>query len=332
MNKSKNKTKPTAIVMLTLDEEIHERVMAVFHKRARITSKVNLVMSRSRQEMVEAMPNAEIFFGWRLSENYYYQAQNLRWIHLPSAGIDGALPPAVYKSDIQITCSRGLHRAPVAESVFGMILGLTRNLHYARDLQRENRWAFDIVSNGLTSLTGKTLGIVGAGNIGQAIAKRAKPFGLNVIGLNHSGRKVTGFTEIRSMNNLPWLLKQSDIVVLSLPLTDKTKKLIGSRQFALMKDGALLINIARGKVVDETAMAESLLSGKLGGAGLDVFAEEPLPENSPLWAMPNVLIAPHVGGFVSDLYEKVTDLFIDNLDRYLAGKSLQGKVNKQKGY
>jgi phosphoglycerate dehydrogenase-like enzyme len=332
MNKSTNKTKPTAIVMLTLEEDIHERVMAVFNKRAKTTSKVNLVMSHSRLEMVEAIPEAEIFFGWRLSENYYYQAKNLRWIHLPSAGIDGTLPPAVFKSDIQLTCSKGLHQAPVAETVFGMILGLARNLHYARDLQKENRWAFDIVSNGLTSLSGKTLGIIGAGNIGQAIAKRAKPFGLNVIGINQSGKKAAGFTEIKSMNNLPWLLKQSDIVVLCLPLTDKTTNLMGPRQFGLMKDGAILINIARGKVLDQNALIEAIHSGKIYGAGLDVFAEEPLPENSPLWEMPNVLVAPHIGGFVSDLYEKVTDLFIDNLDRYLAGKPLQGIVNKQKGY
>lgn len=332
MNKSTTKNKPTAIVMLTLDEAIHNRVVAVFNKRPKVTSKVNLILSRSRREMVEAIPSAEIFFGWRLSENYYNQATNLRWIHLPSAGIDGALPTAAFKSDIQITCSRGLHQTPVAETVFGMILALTRNLHFARDLQKENRWAFDIVSDGLTTLEGKTLGIIGAGNIGQAIAKRAKPFGMNVIGLNYSGRKVAGFSEIRPLNNLSWLLKQSDIVVLSLPLTEKSAKLIGARQFNFMKSDAILINIARGKVVDQNALIDALNDGKIGGAGLDVFAEEPLPEDSPLWCMPNVIIAPHIGGFVSDLYEKITNLFINNLDRYLAGKSLQGIVNKQKGY
>lgn len=332
MSKSTTKSKPTAIVMLTLDEAIHERVMAVFHKREKVVSKVNLIMSRSRQQMVEAMPSAEIFFGWRLSENYYNQAQNLRWIHLASAGIDGALPSAVFQSDIQITCSKGLHQDPMAETAFAMILSLTRGLHHARDLQKENRWAFDIVSHNAGTLVGKTLGIIGAGNIGQAIAKRAKAFGLKVVGINQSGRKVSGFTEIRSMSNLSWLLKLSDIIVLTLPLTDKSRNLIGPRQFAQMKDNALLINIARGRIVNQEALMSAILDGKLGGAGLDVFTEEPLPEDSPLWTMPNVIITPHIGGVVPDLYEKVTNLFIENLGRYLAGKPLQGIVNKQKGY
>lgn len=332
MSKSTNKSKPTAIVMLTLDEAIHDRVMAVTKKRARVVSKVNLIMSRSRLEMVEAIPEAEIFFGWRLSENYYNQAKNLRWIHLPSAGIDGALPPAVFNSEIQVTCSKGLHQDPMAETAFAMILSLTRGLHHARDLQKENRWAFDIVSHNANTLVGKTLGIVGAGHIGQAIAKRAKAFGLKVIGLNQSGRRVAGFAETRSLSSLSWLLKQSDIIVLTLPLTDKSKNLIGSRQFAQMKDNAIIINIARGRIVDQDALMNAILDGRLGGAGLDVFTEEPLPVDSPLWTMPNVLITPHIGGVVPDLYEKVTNLFIDNLDRYLAGKSLQGIVNKQKGY
>jgi phosphoglycerate dehydrogenase-like enzyme len=332
MSKSTTKPKPTAIVMLTLDEAIHERVLAVFQKRARVVSKVNLIMSRSRQQMVDSIPKAEIFFGWRLSENYYNQAQNLRWIHLPSAGIDGALPSAVFNSEIQVTCSKGLHQDPMAETAFAMILSLTRGLHHARDLQKETRWAFDIVSHNAGTLVGKTLGIIGAGHIGQAIAKRAKPFGLKVIGINQSGRKVSGFAEIRSLSNLTWLLKQSDIIVLTLPLTDKSRDLIGPRQFAQMKDNAILINIARGRIVNQDALMSAILDGKLGGAGLDVFAEEPLPVDSPLWTMPNVIITPHIGGVVPDLYEKVTNFFIDNLDRYLAGKQLQGIVNKQKGY
>jgi phosphoglycerate dehydrogenase-like enzyme len=332
MSKSTTKTKLTAIVMLTLDEAIHKRVKAVFDNRPKITSKVNLVLSRSRQEMIEAIPNAEIFFGWRLSENYYNQARNLRWIHLPSAGIDGALPAAVFSSDIQVTSSKGLHKDPMAETAFAMILSLTRGLHHARDLQKENRWAFDIVSHNAGTLVGKTLGIIGAGHIGRAIAKRAKAFGMKVIGINYSGRKVQGFSEIRSIGYLSWLLKQSDIIVLTLPLTAKSTGLIGPRQFAQMKDDAILINIARGRIIDQDALMSAVLDGKLGGAGLDVFSEEPLPEDSPLWTMPNVIITPHIGGVTPDLYEKTTNLFIDNLDRFLRGKSLKGIVNKQKGY
>lgn len=332
MNKSANKPKPTVAAMLTLDEGIYERVAAVFQKRTKTTSKVNLVMSRTRIELAESIPKAEIFFGWRLSENYYAQAKKLRWIHLASAGIDGSLPSAAFTDDIQITCSKGIHQTPMAETAFAMILGLTRNLHFARDLQKEKRWAFDIVSCGAETLQGKTLGIIGAGHIGQAIAKRAKAFELKVIGVNHSGHKAPGFAEVRSFGSILWLLKQSDIVVLCLPLTDKSENLLGAKQLAAMKSGAILINIARGRLIDHCALIKSLHDGKLGGAGLDVFAEEPLPEDSPLWNMPNVLVTPHIGGMMPDLYEKVTDLFIDNLDRYLAGKNLQGIVNKQKGY
>jgi len=332
MGKSTNSPKPVALVMLTLDEGIHGRVLTIIQKRPKILARVNIILSRSRGELAGAIPRAEIFFGWRLSENYCQQAKNLRWVHLASAGIDGALPPAFFKDDILISCSKGLHQAAMAETAIGMMLSLTRNLHHARDLQKENRWAFDIVSSGIGMLEGKTLGIIGAGQVGQAIARRAKAFGLRVIGINSSGHKIPGISEIGSINRLPWLLKQSDIIVLSVPRTEKTQNLLGSRQFALMKKGALLVNISRGRVIDQVALIEALHEGKLSGAGLDVFAEEPLPENSALWEMPDVLITPHIGGMMPDLYERVTDLFLDNLERYLAGKKLQGIVSKQKGY
>jgi D-2-hydroxyacid dehydrogenase (NADP+) len=332
MTKSTNKPKPTAVVMLTLSDEVHHRVLATIQGRPKVSARANIIVSRSRSELADAIPRAEIFFGWRFSENYYQQAKNLRWVHLASAGIDGGLPPAIFDDDIIITCSKGLHPAAMADTAMGMMLALTRNLHFARELQKERRWAFDIVSSGVGILEGKTLGIIGAGFVGQAIAKRAKAFGMKVIGINSDGHKAAGFAEIGSISRLPWLLKQSDIVVMTIPSTDKTQNLLGPRQFALMKKGAILINIGRGRVIDQNALLNAINEGKIAGAGLDVFAEEPLPEKSPLWEIPNVIITPHIAGMMPEHIERVTNLFLDNLEKYLAGKKLSGLVSKKKGY
>ena len=318
--------------MLTLENEIHKRVLAVLNGRPQLGRKVEFRVSKSRDELAAAIPMAQIFFGWRLSDNHFWQAQNLRWIHLASAGIDGALPEAAFKSNIQITCSKGIHKTPMAETAMAMMLALTRNLHVARDLQKEKRWAHEIIAHDLSILERKTLGIIGAGNIGRAIAARAKVFGLKTIGVNSDGHRVPGFAEVKSYSRLAWLLKESDIVVVCSPLTESTRNLLGPRQFALMKKGVILVNIARGRIIDQAALIDALSSRKVSAAALDVFESEPLAADSPLWEMPNVIITPHIGGIMPDLYEKLINLFCDNLEKYLSGKRLSGIVNKNKGY
>jgi phosphoglycerate dehydrogenase-like enzyme len=332
MSKSPTKKKPIAVISLGLDESIHQRIAATIAAKPKLVGAVDIRISRSKEELISLIPKTEIYFGWRLSENLYQQATNLKWVHLASAGIDGTLPSRAFTDPIAITCSKGIHVTSIAETVFGMILMLNRNLHYARDLQKERRWAFDIVSNGIGTISGKTMGIIGTGHIGKEIARKAKAFYMTVIGINTSGKKVAGFSEIKPLNRLSWLLKESDIVVLSIPLIDKTRGLMGEKQFAQFKPGSILINIARGSIIDEQAMLKALDSGRLAGLGLDVFDSEPLSASSPLWDRGDVLVTPHIAGMTTDLPERITAFFLENLEKYLSKTRLKGVVNKKSGY
>lgn len=332
MKRSTIRNKPIAIISLTLDKKVHNQIKATIKSRPALLKRFNIKISRSQSDLAKWIAEAEVFCGFRLKDEYYNQALNLRWIHLASAGVDGALPPEVFKSRVRITCSKGLHVSAMAETAMGMILALAKNLHIARNFQIQKCWDFHGVNDGIFNLEGKTLGVVGAGRIGKAIAAKARCFKMRVIGINRGGRRAIGFEKVRSINYLPWLLKESDIIILTVPLTEQTNNLIGARQFALMKKGSYFINIARGAIVDQQALVDALRSSHLAGAGLDVFKVEPLPEDSPLWGMLNVIITPHIGGMMPDLYEKITTLFLNNLERYIAGKRLYGIVNKKKGY
>lgn len=332
MKRSTIRKKPTAVVSLTLDRNVHKQVEATIKSRPTLLKEFNIKISRSPSDLAQLIPEAEVFFGFHLKEKFYDKALNLRWIHLASAGVDSSLPSEAFRGRMKITCSKGFHVSTMAETAIGMMLVLAKNLHIARDFQIQKRWDFRGVANGIFGLEGKTLGVVGAGRVGKAVATRARCFKMRVIGINRTGRRVVGFEQVKSANYLPWLLSQSDIVVITLPLTEQTDNLIGARQFALMKKGAYLINIARGAIVDQQALVNSLKSGHLAGAGLDVFTIEPLPENSPLWRTANVIITPHTAGMMPDYYRKITTLFLDNLEKYIKGRKLCGIVDKEKGY
>ena len=332
MKRSTIRNKPLAVISLTLDKKVHNQVKAIIKSRPALLKRFDIKISGSPSELAKWIAEAEVFCGFHLKDEHYNQASNLRWIHLASAGVDGTLPPEAFKSRVRITCSKGLHVSAMAETAMGMIITLAKNLRVARDYQIQRRWDFHGVGDNIFSLEDKTLGIVGAGRIGKAIAGRARCFKIRVIGVNRSGRRVVGFEKIRSINYLPWLLKQSDIVILTIPLTKQTNNLIGARQFALMKKGSYFINIARGAIVDQQALVDALKNRHIAGAALDVFTVEPLPEDSSLWGMQNVIITPHIGGMMPDLYQKIIHLFLNNLERYIAGKKLYGIVNKKKGY
>ncbi len=324
--------KPTVVVSLTLDRNVHKLVEATIKSRPALLKKYNIKISHCLSDLVRLIPEAEVFFGFHLKKEFYNKAINLRWIHLASAGVDNTLPPEAFKSRIRITCSKGFHVSAMAETAIGMMLALARNLNIARDFQIKKRWDFHGVADNIFNLEGKTLGIVGAGRVGRAIATRARCFKMKIIGISRTGRRVNGFEQVKSTKYLHWLLKESDILIISLPLTEQTNNLISVKQFAIMKEGSYLINIARGAIVDQQALVNSLKSGRLAGAGLDVFAVEPLPEDSPLWGMTNVIITPHTAGMMPDYYEKITTLFLDNLEKYIKGRKLYGLVDKKRGY
>jgi phosphoglycerate dehydrogenase-like enzyme len=254
----------------------------------------------------------------------------LRWIQVMGAGVDGDLTPQVVNGDIVVTRTRGLHNLPVSEWVMLQLLAVTKRLPELVIAQHEGKWRPLEIP---VTIQGRTMGIVGYGEIGQTLAVRARAFGLRVVGTRRHSQPVAGVDRLYPPEQLDQLLEESDYVVILTPLTPETRGLIGAAQLRHMKSEAWLINVARGEVVQEDALLQALREGWIAGAALDVFAQEPLPADSPLWKLPNVLITPHSGGVRHPNFSgEALNQFLDNLGRYARGEPLRNQVDKIAGY
>jgi len=253
---------------------------------------------------------------------------NLRWVHTVSAGVDHVLFPELAESDVVLTNASGVFNTPIAETVLAYMLAVVKRLPEFLKQQDERRWR----KLDLRELHGLTVGVIGLGDIGGEVARLCKAFGMRVLGLRRRPRPHPHADEVLPSEQLHDMLRRSDFVVISCPLTDETRGLIGREALAAMKPDAWLINIARGPIVDEEALLEALQERRIGGACLDVFSEEPLPEDSPFWDLPNVIITPHNSWNSPRIEEREIELFLENLRRYVAGKSLVNVVDKRRGY
>lgn len=283
------------------------------------------------KELDLLLADAEVIFGLELPSDLARRAAGLRWVQVISAGIDHLMREGTLASAVTMTNIKGMSATPIAEFVIAVALAFVKRLPYCGELQREKRW--QVFST--ASLQSKTIGIVGLGSIGREVARLSRAFGMTVTATSRTAGRtgpVSGVDRMLSKDQLPQLLAESDFVVLSLPLTEETKGLIGEKEFRTMKPTAYLINVARGGVVDEAALVRALEQGWIAGAGLDVFAIEPLPADSRLWELPNVILSPHVSGGIEGELELATDLFIDSLKRYLKGDRLHNVVDKEQGY
>lgn len=259
------------------------------------------------------------------------RAPRLRWIHSASAGVDRVATEAVRARPITVTNARGVFSRPIAEYVVMMLLAITRRLPQLIELQRERTWQ---PLQG-RELGGLTLGIVGYGSIGSEIAALLEPFGTRLIATRRRpelGSDGHANVEVVGDDRLEHLLSESDAVVLAAPLTTETSGMIGAPQLQAMRESAWLINISRGRLVDEPALRRALESGWIAGAVLDVFNDEPLPVDSPMYTTPNLLITPHTSWWSDRVVDRGVDLFIDNLRRYLADEPLRNIVDLEAGY
>ena len=280
----------------------------------------------TEEELIESGIEAEILFTWGgtgvMPEEYCVRNKSLRWFHSFSSGMDPVMKSEISKLPIMITNSKEIHAIPIAEHVMGFIIAYNRTFQFMYKKQGEHVWA-----KGMTrapqEAVGKTIGIIGAGSIGAAIARNAKAFRMKTIGLRRNPQPGEYFDEMLGADELDKLLSNSDYVVTSTPLTPETQHLIGAAELSKMKETALLINVSRGGVIDQTALIEALRAGKLGGAALDVTDPEPLPPDSPLWDMENVMITPHMSADTPMTTTRATDSFCDNLRRYIAGEPLK---------
>jgi phosphoglycerate dehydrogenase-like enzyme len=257
-------------------------------------------------------------------------ASGLRWVQATSAGAGEQVGAAGLSREelarVTVTSAAGVHAEPLAEFALLGLLAFTKDLPRLLADQQAHRWGHYPVGE----LSGRILLIVGLGQIGEEVARRATAFGMRVTGVNRSGTTDSPHVhEIRRTDELNECLPEADAIVISAPLTEETRGLIDAAAIARCKTGAILVNVGRGGVVDEAALIEALRSGRLAGAALDVFAREPLPADSPLWDLPNVLVSPHTAGLSMREDERIVSLFVENLGRYLRGEPLRNRVDPE---
>jgi len=296
---------------------------------------VKLVPVESLEALAAEIGDAEVYFGFHIPEPAFAQAKRLRWVHSASAGIEANLFPAFVASDVVLTNSIGLHENCIPEHVLALFFAFSRNLPAAFRLMRERRWdrIEPLRGIGIREIQGAQLAILGAGPIGVALARKASALGMQVRVLRRNpGRPVEGAERVVGPESLHELLGWASHVVLAVPLTSETRHLIGASELRAMRRDAILVNIARGDVVDQDALVSALRAGTIAGAGLDVATPEPLPPESPLWELPNVILTPHVSGYLRGYFPGALAIFADNLGRYLAGTPLRNVVDKKLGY
>lgn len=310
------------LVFARLDPGHIARIRAVDHR-------LDVAAVTDRTKGIDLAGRAEIIVGWSVPREAIQRAGKLRWIHSTAAGVDQLLYPEVLARDIIVTTSSGIHQ-PLVEHVFAMLLALVRRLHIAIRNQQERKWDRARVVGG--EVRGMTMGVLGLGAIGAAVAEKAHAFAMRVVGTKRSPAPVPHVDRIYPPEALSEVLAASDVVVVALPLTDETRGLLGEAAFRAMKPSAILINIGRGPIVQEAALIRALQERWIGGAGLDVFEREPLPADSPLWGLENVIITPHVSGGWPGYMDAAVPLFVENLERYLRGAPLRNLVDKSRGY
>ncbi|MEU6262581.1 D-2-hydroxyacid dehydrogenase [Saccharopolyspora shandongensis] len=284
-------------------------------------------------QLADALPGADVLFVWDFRSDAiadaWPRADALSWMHAASAGVDRLLFPALQDSEVLLTNSRGVFDRPMAEYVLTTVLAFAKDLHTTLRLQDRKQWQHRVTER----VAGKSALVVGTGPIGRAIARQLTAAGLTVSGTGRVGRSGDpDFGDVHASSDLAHVIGAFDYVVLAAPLTEQTKGLVDAEVLAHCRPTARLINVGRGELVVETDLIAALQAGQLGGAALDVFDTEPLPDTSPLWEMPNVLVSPHMSGDTIGWVDELVDLFLENLRSYTDGTQLRNVVDKQRGY
>lgn len=294
---------------------------------------VDLRFAATAEEVAPAIGGADVVFAWRAHRDLlrpaWGGATSLRWIQTASAGVDALLFPALVESDVVVTNARGIFDAAIAEWVVGMLVVFAKNVLGVLERQRRHEWRHELTE----PLAGKRLLVVGVGGIGHAVARVTTALGMQVRGVGRTTRAGDElFGVVLGADELPDGLGWADYVVNVLPGTAGTRHAFDAGAFGAMRPGARFLNVGRGSTVDEGALIEALRCGRLSGAALDVFEQEPLPGDSPLWDLPNVVVFPHMSGDYAGWRESVVELFLENLGRYLRGEPLRNVVDKRLGY
>lgn len=313
------------VAVVNYSDEAPERLSSLVGKEATLRA------ASTRATLEAILPDAEIALVWAyksdLLEGSWDLARKVNWVHVAAAGVDRPLFPELVESSAVLTNAAGVFDRPMAEWVLMCILAYVKEFFDNIEHQRERRW----VNREVGVLEGQKALIMGAGGVGRDIARVLRMAGMEVRGVARSRRDGDpDFGTIHPLCDLPELLTRADYVICALPLTPQTRGMVGATEFSLMKKSARFINVGRGGSVDEEALIAALEGGEIAGAALDVFVEEPLPPDSPLWGMPQVYVSPHMSG--SGFEERLAVQFLENLRRWKAGRPLLNVVDKRLGF
>lgn len=292
-----------------------------------------VITGKDREIWEGHLKDAEVIAGWKkgIEKECLQEDSKLKWLQSWSAGVNSHPLKALEAKNILLTSANGVHTFPISETIMAFMLSLTRKIHTYIKNQQTKTWNH---SNLKSEMHEKTVGIIGVGTIGKETAKIAKAFGMTVLGIRRSGAPTDFVDKMYKTDQLNTILPLCDYVVITLPLTKETRHLFTEEQFNRMKPESFFINIGRGEIVVENDLIEALQNGMIAGAGLDVFAKEPLSEDSPLWEMENVIITPHTAGSTEHYNQRVIEnIFIPNLKNYVAGMTPEiNLVSYSKGY
>jgi phosphoglycerate dehydrogenase-like enzyme len=286
---------------------------------------------------IAAAAGAEVYIGWGTPRGVVVAASGtLRWAHTAAAGVGASITPEFRATGARLTNSRGVHAEPIADWVITAIGFCLRGFHAAVAAQAERRWVKGAFTDGtvrVRELAGTRVGLVGMGGIGTTVARRCRALGMRVSAVRRTpGRSLPrGVEWVGGTGQIRTLARRSDVLVVAAPHTSRTRRLVDEAVLAALPRGAYVVNVARGELIDEAALAAAL-DGHLGGAVLDVFEREPLPETSPLWRHPRVLVFPHVSAVTDRFWERETALLVDNIRRYREGRRLRNLVDLDREY
>ena len=311
-------------IKMVLQRRLEDEYMRQIHDLG-----VETVVVMSVADVPQVIGDADAYFGGMTPE-ILNAGKKLRWVQATSAGLDGYYFPELRESELTVTNIRGIYSDVIADHVFALVMAFARGLHHYIRRQSQGKWEKGAP---VIHLAGTTLGVVGLGGIGLAVAERGPAVGMRVIGMDPAPKGKPDFiARIYSPDELAEMVAVSDFVVICVPHTAETEGLFDAAMFGAMKDTGILINIGRGKVVKLQALTEALQRGQIGGAGLDVYEEEPLPAGHALWSIENAILTPHVAGISPEIDKRRKALIVENVRRFCVGEPLLNVVDNQKGY
>jgi len=281
---------------------------------------------------LETAPHVNVIFSKHWPAEAMKQTHALRWVQAGTAGVDHLLRLGLPERGVLITNSSGAHGDPISELILSHMLAFATGLHTLIRVQSERRLVQSQVIQTKFELGGQTLCVIGLGDIGGTLARKGASLGMHVIGVRRTGRPAPGVAKVYPAEDLTMALAQADHVALCLPLTSDTRHIIGAKELRAMRSTAYIYNVGRGASIDPDALIQALRTGEIAGAGLDVTDPEPVPADSPLWSMPNVILSQHTSGSSPHNANRITDLFAANLTRFLAGEPLHQVIDPARGY